>query len=44
MERFNKLDLAFRNVMGVLAEKPKLATLADIEGLDSTLETIMEEQ
>ena len=40
MERFNKLDNAFRNIMKVLADAPKLQTLADIEGLENSLEVI----
>jgi dynein heavy chain 2 len=44
LDRFNKLDQSFRNVMEVLAEKPNISTLAQIEGLESTLDTIQEEQ
>lgn len=30
LERFNKLDQSFRNIMGIIAEKPKISTLAEI--------------
>lgn len=40
LERFNKLDQSFRNIMGIVADKPKISTLAEIEGLDTTLDTI----
>jgi hypothetical protein len=30
--------------MGIIAQKPKLSTLADIEGLDNILDTILDEQ
>jgi len=44
LDRFLKLDTAFKNIMKALEEKPKLQTLADIEGLEQTLDNINEEQ
>lgn len=28
LERFNKIDQSFRNIMGIIANKPKISTLA----------------
>lgn len=28
LERFNKLDQSFRNIMSIIADKPKISTLA----------------
>ena len=30
MDRFNRLDISFRNIMGIIAEKPKVSTLSEI--------------
>jgi len=33
MERFDKLDASFRAILNLVAENPKIYTLANIEGL-----------
>jgi dynein heavy chain 2 len=42
--RFEKLDTSFRNIMGRIAEAKKVAAIAGFEGLDSSLDTILEEE
>lgn len=41
--RFDRLDTSFRNIMLRLAEAKKVAALASFEGLDGSLDTILEE-
>jgi hypothetical protein len=44
LERFIKLDTSFRNIMKVISDVPKLQTVYDVEGLESSLDSINEEQ
>jgi hypothetical protein len=41
MERFDKLDASFRAILNQVAENPKIYTLANIEGLEENLQTIL---
>ncbi len=41
---FTQLDTSFRNIMGIIAAKKKVHVLAEIEGIDETLNTITEQQ
>jgi hypothetical protein len=40
LERFLKLDAAFKGIMGALERVPRLQTLSDMEGLEQSLDSI----